>query len=65
MLFRFGKHRKPVDAPAGIPRDSNIEEADEDEKEAARRSMREEQERLQEKYRVHANQQVSRQAFDV
>ncbi|KAI5711159.1 hypothetical protein M8J75_014676 [Diaphorina citri] len=59
-MFRFGKHRKPVEmsAPAshlGITmRDSNIEEADESEKEAARKAMREEQERLQEKYRVHA-----------
>ncbi|KAL1462194.1 hypothetical protein WDU94_014053, partial [Cyamophila willieti] len=66
-MFRFGKHRKPADlvsAPAshlGIstPRDSNSDEADEQEKEAARKAMREEQERLQEKYRVHASQRQS------
>lgn len=57
---RFGKHRKPADlsSPAshlGISsRVNGIEEADENEKEAARKAMREEQDRLQEKYRVHS-----------
>ncbi|XKL68127.1 hypothetical protein PGB90_003618 [Kerria lacca] len=63
-MFRFGKHRKPVvleESPGSYV--SSTTKNIEDEKERARKAAREEQQRIQEQYKILVQRQLDLQVF--